>query len=70
MPTQHQKEASGFEYVLNAPGLSGQADYRPFFRVLKDGGYAGSIAVEAGKFDVAADGARVLAFVRDQWDRA
>jgi sugar phosphate isomerase/epimerase len=53
-----------------APGLSGEADYRPFFRVLKDGGYAGSIAVEAGKFDVAADGARVLAFVKDQWNQA
>ena len=53
-----------------APGESGQSDYRPFFRVLKDGKYDGLIAVEASKFDVAATGAKVLKFVKDQWNEA
>jgi sugar phosphate isomerase/epimerase len=53
-----------------APGESGQSDYRPFFRVLKDGGYDGLISIEATAFDIAASGARVLEFLRNQWDNA
>ncbi|MGB7159341.1 MAG: sugar phosphate isomerase/epimerase family protein [Tepidisphaeraceae bacterium] len=52
------------------PGESGQSDYHPFFRVLKDGGYDGLISVEAKSFDLAASGQRVLAFLRKQWSEA
>jgi D-psicose/D-tagatose/L-ribulose 3-epimerase len=50
-----------------APGLSGTADYRPFFAPLKRAGYDGLISVEALNFDIAKDGARVLKFLKDQW---
>jgi len=53
-----------------APGESGQSDYRPFFRVLKDGGYDGLISVEAKDFDVAPSGRKVLEFLRKQWNEA
>ncbi|HEV2292351.1 MAG TPA: sugar phosphate isomerase/epimerase family protein [Tepidisphaeraceae bacterium] len=53
-----------------APGESGEADYRPFFRVLKDGGYDGLISVEAKSFDIASNGRKVLEFLRTQWDAA
>ena len=53
-----------------APGESGQSDYRPFFRVLKEGGYDGLISVEASGFDVATSGRKVLEFLRVQWDEA
>lgn len=51
-----------------APGQSGTSDYRPFFAVLKRGGYDGRIAVEAGKFlDAPASYAGVLAYLKMQW---
>jgi sugar phosphate isomerase/epimerase len=53
-----------------APGLSGKSDYRPIFSILREGGYDGLISVEALQFDIAKDGERVLAFVRDQWENA
>ena len=53
-----------------APGLSGTSDYRPFFRVLKDGSYNGLLSVEAPKFDIAKDGNRVLEFLKKQWNEA
>jgi sugar phosphate isomerase/epimerase len=54
-----------------APGESGTSDYRPFFRVLKQGGYNGPISVEAIGFnDIAGVGPRVLAFLKEQWNQA
>ena len=53
-----------------APGESGQSDYRPFFRVLKNGDYDGLISVEAKDFDVASSGRKVLEFLRKQWNEA
>ena len=53
-----------------APGESGESDYRPFFRVLKDGGYDGFISVEPKSFDVPSTGRRVLEFLRKQWNEA
>ncbi len=53
-----------------APGESGQSDYGPFFRVLKEGGYDGLISVEARSFDVASNGRKVLDFLRKQWSEA
>jgi sugar phosphate isomerase/epimerase len=53
------------------PGESGLSDYRPFFRVLKEGGYDRLISVEASGFkDFAGIGPRVLAFVKKQWEEA
>jgi sugar phosphate isomerase/epimerase len=53
------------------PGESGQSDYRPFFRVLKSGGYDGPISIESGGFaDIAAIGPRVVKLLRTQWDQA
>ena len=52
------------------PGESGQSDYRPLFRVLKECGYDGLIAVEAKSFDVATSGRQVLEFLRNQWNEA
>ena len=53
-----------------APGESGESDYRPLFRVLKEGGYNGLISVEAKEFNVAANGRKVLDYLRAQWDAA
>jgi D-psicose/D-tagatose/L-ribulose 3-epimerase len=54
-----------------APGESGKSDYRPVFRVLKECHYGGTISVEALKFDdYTGVGARVLKFVKRQWDEA
>jgi sugar phosphate isomerase/epimerase len=54
-----------------APGESGKADYRPFFRVLKRGNYSGAISVEALGFDdFKMVGKRVVAFIRRQWEEA
>jgi D-psicose/D-tagatose/L-ribulose 3-epimerase len=50
------------------PGESGTADYRPFFKVLKDGGYDGLISVEASKFDIPSMGPRVLEYIKEQWN--
>jgi D-psicose/D-tagatose/L-ribulose 3-epimerase len=52
------------------PGESGESDYRPLFRVLKDGGYDGLISVEPKSFDVPSTGGRVLDFLRTQWREA
>jgi sugar phosphate isomerase/epimerase len=54
-----------------APGLSGKADYRPFFRVLKNAGYDDTISFEGTAmpdFDVTAP--KVLEFVKKQWSEA
>lgn len=54
-----------------APGESGESDYQPFFRVLKNNGYDGCISVEALGFNVACDaGERVLKYIRKQWEEA
>lgn len=54
-----------------APGLSGKADYRPFFRVLKQGGYDGRISFEGTAMpDFAVTAPKVLAFVKQQWSEA
>jgi sugar phosphate isomerase/epimerase len=50
-----------------APGLSGLADYRPFFAPLKRAGYDGPISVEAMNFDIPATGREVLEFLKKQW---
>ena len=54
-----------------APSLSGKADYRPLFAVLKRAGYDGTVSVESSPipdFDLAAP--KVLAFLKDQWATA
>jgi sugar phosphate isomerase/epimerase len=54
-----------------APGESGTADYRPFFRVLKRANYQGAISVEALGFDdFKIVGKRVVSFIRRQWEEA
>jgi sugar phosphate isomerase/epimerase len=54
-----------------APGESGKADYKPFFRILKDAGYDGTICIEAlGFTDYKTVGPRVLAFLKKQWQDA
>lgn len=54
-----------------APGESGTADYRPFFRVLKRANYLGAISVEALGFDdFQTIGKRVVAFLGRQWEEA
>jgi sugar phosphate isomerase/epimerase len=54
-----------------APGLSGKADYRPFFRVLKQGGYDGRISFEGTAMpDFTVTAPKVLAFVKQQWSEA
>lgn len=54
-----------------APGRSGTADYRSFFRVLKQGHYAGRISVEAVGFPPdPADAAGVLDYLKRQWKEA
>ncbi len=53
------------------PGESGKADYRPFFKVLKEGNYAGLISVESPGFnDLAGLSPKVLKFVKTQWQEA
>ena len=53
-----------------APGISGKSDYRPFFTVLKAGGYNGRLSVEAGKFDLAATGQQVCDYLKKEWAAA
>lgn len=54
-----------------APGEAGTSDYRPFFKVLKQGGYKGGISVEASNFtDYVHTAPRVLAFLKQQWEQA
>ena len=52
------------------PGESGTSDYREFFGMLKQGGYAGLISVEASSFDIAGAGQRVCEFLQKQWKEA
>lgn len=52
------------------PGDSGQSDYGPVFRALKEIGYDGVISVEASFPDIAGHGKDVLAFLRQEWDKA
>jgi len=54
-----------------APGLSGTADYKPFFRVLKKGNYSGLISFEGTAmkdFDVTAP--KVLEYIKNEWNAA
>lgn len=52
------------------PGESA-SDYRPFFGVLKRGGYDGPISVEAKEFkDIRINGPRVMDYLRSQWEQA
>jgi sugar phosphate isomerase/epimerase len=54
-----------------APGLSGKADYRPVFKILKEAGYDGLVSFEGNamaNFAVAAP--RVLEFIKNQWSDA
>jgi sugar phosphate isomerase/epimerase len=54
-----------------APGLSGKADYRPFFRVLQQGNYAGNISFEGAAIpDFAGTALKVLEFIKQQWEQA
>jgi sugar phosphate isomerase/epimerase len=54
-----------------APGLSGKADYRPFFHVLKNGGYDGLISFEgAAMKDFESTAPKVLEFIKKQWSEA
>jgi D-psicose/D-tagatose/L-ribulose 3-epimerase len=53
-----------------APGLSGKSDYRPFFKVLREGGYNGMISVESAPIDIAKDGASILAYIKEQWNNS
>jgi sugar phosphate isomerase/epimerase len=52
------------------PGESGKSDYGPFFRVLKQGGYDGPIAVECRDFSVPEHGRRVFDYLTSQWHAA
>jgi sugar phosphate isomerase/epimerase len=54
-----------------APGLSGKADYRPFFRVLKDGGYNSTISFEGKDMpDFSVTAPKVLEFIKTQWNES
>jgi len=54
-----------------APGLSGKADYRPVFKILKDGKYDGLISFEGNAIpDFAVTAPRVLEFIKRQWNEA
>jgi D-psicose/D-tagatose/L-ribulose 3-epimerase len=54
-----------------APGLSGLADYRPVFEVLKSAGYDRTMSFEGTAMnEFAVTAPRVLAFVKEQWASA
>lgn len=54
-----------------APGLSGKADYRPVFKILKAGGYDGMISFEGAAIpDFPVTAPKVLEFVKSQWNQA
>jgi len=54
-----------------APGRSGTSDYKPFFKVLKKGGYNGLISVEAGDTGKThGDEGKILAFLKQEWNAA
>ena len=52
------------------PGESGVADYRPFFAVIKAGGYDGPVSIEALGGEVSVVGKRSLDYLRTQWQSA
>jgi len=53
------------------PGISGKDDYRPFFAVLKEGGYDAPLSVETFDYAPLLDEApRVAEFLRKQWAEA
>jgi sugar phosphate isomerase/epimerase len=52
------------------PGESGVADYRPFFAVIKAGGYDGPVSIEALGGDFRVVGKRSLEYLRQQWQSA
>jgi sugar phosphate isomerase/epimerase len=59
------------EHGRTSPGLSGQSDYKPFFSVLKAGGYAGGISVEASDGSkIVGREAEILKYVQDNWEAA
>lgn len=51
------------------PGATGKNDYKPLFRVLKDGGYTGVISVEAIPFDFPKYGVSTLEFLKNEWEK-
>ena len=51
-----------------APGVSGNSDYRPFFRVLKNGGYDGNISIECKVTPEQFES--VLAYLKREWAEA
>lgn len=56
-----------------APGESGSADYRSFFKVLKEAGYSGGISVEASdtkRINESGKESKVLTYLKSQWDAA
>ncbi len=54
-----------------APGLSGQSDYAPFFKVLKEGNYSGLISFEGKAMnDFPATAPKVLDYIKQAWARA
>lgn len=54
-----------------APGLSGQSDYKPFFAVLKKGGYSGLISFEGKAMENFPETAvKVLDYVKKNWNEA
>lgn len=54
-----------------APGLSGQSDYKPFFRVLKEGKYDGLISYEGKPMENFEQTApKVLEYVKQEWAAA
>lgn len=52
------------------PGESGTSDYKPFFKVLKQGGYDRLVSVECKGFDFATHGTKVLERLRKDWAEA
>lgn len=53
-----------------APGESGTSDYKPFFKVLKQGGYDRLISVECKGFDFPTHGTKVLQRLKTDWAAA
>lgn len=53
-----------------APGQSGTSDYRPFFRVLKAGGYDRLISIECTVKDAPASYPTVLQYIKQAWAEA
>ncbi len=52
------------------PGESGKEDYIPFFKVIKQGGYNLACSVECSGWNFDKHGTKVLAFLKDNWNKA